>query len=560
MKDNETSPSPMEKDERLPKSERLARKEELIRQKSQRIQAKGEAIAAKYSPKEESKHEESAELEKSPAPQENEEVVSGDTADNAFCNSVDEKFSEAQENKSENTENNSEGADISNDSEPSSEEKIISSSDSPFPATSNSNDDTENNSKKSKNTNKILLYAGIVLSFISLALIAATITNGLSALASGDLNLNVIHTSSGASKAIYQIADSLFERVGIDLLNEESDSVSAISDVMDSVVLITVDGTGEGSGVIVSSNGYIVTNYHVVENSSTIYVKLRGSSENLSAELIGYSKNDDVAVIKINKEGLRAATLLADCSSCLVGETVYAIGAPEGSDYSWSVTKGIISAVNREVKIYKNETEIKKKMRLIQTDAAINRGNSGGPLINSRGEIVGIVTMRLDSYIKNGSLHGIDGIGFALPSDGIIPLVESIIQNGNANEIKSTIASGRPLAGINCISVTKDSWFIKNENGYTSVSEEYAMLHPGEAELAEETGIFVLSTSEDKDAHGKLLYGDIITHVDGIRVYTSEQLISYINNLHGGDSITFKVHRNGNTVSVDVVLSEAPIE
>ena len=318
-------------------------------------------------------------------------------------------------------------------------------------------------------------------------------------------------------------------------------------------MVISVDAEttgGTGSGIILSANGYIVTNYHVVEGATAIYVQLYGSSNNVKAELVGYSKHDDIAVIKINKTGLRPATFVSDCSVCKPGQKVYAIGAPKGTDYSYSVTTGIISAVNRNVKIYDGST-LKKKMRMIQTDAAVNPGNSGGALINAFGQVIGIVTLKLD---------GVDGMGFALPSDGVLPLVNAIIENGNTDGIKSTIVSGRPLIGITCVSVQKDTWYVSTDSGVMMVSEEYAEANPETVFRANEEGIYIQTVSEGMDAHGKLSKDDIITKIGNIRVYTAEQLISVLNNHYGGDTITLTVYRDGEYITVDITLKESPIE
>ena len=326
-----------------------------------------------------------------------------------------------------------------------------------------------------------------------------------------------------------------------------TDDTEMIADFMDSVVVISVErvnSTGVGTGIVLTSDGYIVTNYHVVSETTAIYVKLYNNSDYVKATLIGYSEHDDVAVIKIDKDGLRAATFVADSNSCLLGERVYAIGSPEGTDYSWTVTQGIISSVNRDLKLYDNEGVLEKKMRVIQTDAAVNPGNSGGPIINSRGEVVGIVTLKLTDSA---------GMGFALPSDGVIPLVREIMANGNADNVESTIASGRPLMGILCVSVQKGVWYKNTEEGIEMVDESYAASHPSSTFYADEDGVYVKSTSQGMDAHGKLQSGDIITEINGTRVYTQYQLMAVINELHGGDSVALTVYRNGSYINVSKI-------
>ena len=388
--------------------------------------------------------------------------------------------------------------------------------------------------ERSGNTGRGIMTVGIMLSAISIILMMAIST------------CIIIGSISSLGKVAF------IPVVTVPFYSDSDDS-QIIADAMESVVVISIEtetGTGSGSGIILSANGYIVTNYHVVEEAKAIYVQLYGSSSNVKAELVGYSEHDDIAVIKVNKAGLRPATFVSDCSTCKTGQRVYSIGAPKGTDYAYTVTSGIISAVNREVKIY-DGTTLKKKMRMIQTDAAVNPGNSGGPLINAAGQVVGIVTLKLD---------GVDGIGFALPSDGVLPIVNEIIENGNADGIESTIASGRPLMGVTCVSVQKDVWYVNTDSGIAVVPQEYADANPDAVFKSDEEGVYVKSVSKGMDAYGKLYVGDVITQIDNVRVYTSEQLISMLNNLHGGDTVTLTVYRDGEYITVDITLKEAPIE
>lgn len=389
--------------------------------------------------------------------------------------------------------------------------------------------------QKSSNVRQGILTAGIMISAISIIIMIALSTCLVIGLVSAIGNVAFIPV------------------VAIPYSNDANDDSQIIAEAMESVVVVSVDtetSGGTGSGIILSANGYIVTNYHVVEGATAIYVQLYGSSSNIKAELIGYSEHDDVAVIKINKTGLRPATFLSDCSNCKAGQRVYAIGSPKGTDYSYSVTTGIISAVNRNVKIYDGST-LKKKMRMIQTDAAVNPGNSGGALINAAGQVVGIVTLKLD---------GVDGMGFALPSDGVLPIVNAIIENGNADGVKSTIASGRPLMGVTCVSVQKNTWYVNTDSGIAAVTDEYAEANPEAVFKSDEDGVYVKGTSEGMDAHGKLFDGDVITKIGSTRVYTAEQLISVLNNLYGGDTVTLTVYRGGEYITVNIALKEAPIE
>ena len=209
-------------------------------------------------------------------------------------------------------------------------------------------------------------------------------------------------------------------------------SSELIEEFKNSVVVITVKtktGGATGSGIIMTEDGYIATNYHVVDDATEINITLYNSDEKIPARLMGYSERDDIAVLKANLEDARPATF-ARSEDCRVGERVYSVGAPEGEEFGWTVTQGIISSPLREIKIYDEEYILEKKMYLLQTDAAVNPGNSGGPLINARGEVVGIITLkRSDSA----------GIGFALPSSASLELIEAIIEKGSIEGIDSQI-------------------------------------------------------------------------------------------------------------------------
>ena len=393
---------------------------------------------------------------------------------------------------------------------------------------------------------------------------------GIAAILSAISILLLITLTVGLMLGLIPIGDggdgdvSYIEIAGGNSQNNYSDDSAMIEDFLNSVVIVSIEhatGTGTGTGVILTEDGYIVTNYHVVEGATNIYVKLYGTNQNIKAKLVAYMEHDDVAVIKIDKTGLRRATFVADNSTCRVGERVYAIGTPEGTDYGWSVSQGIISCVNRDLKLYDSDGTMTKKLRTIQTDAPVNHGNSGGPLINSRGEVVGIVTMKLASrYTASGELNVIENMGFALPSDGVLPIVTEIIKNGSAEGIESTLSSGRPLIGITCVSVQKDTWYKTVENGIEAVTETYANSHPNTTFLAREDGVYVMFTNEGMDAHGKLLKGDIITKVNGTRVYTQFQLMAVLNNLRGGDKVTLTFYRGGEYYDVEVSLKEAPIQ
>ena len=328
-------------------------------------------------------------------------------------------------------------------------------------------------------------------------------------------------------------------------------SPDMIEDVKNSVVFVKTSGKsglGSGTGIVVTEDGYIVTNYHVVDDAQQIEIKLYGSKEYVEAKLVGYLEQDDIAVLKVEKNGLRPA-IFAKSAHCRVGDNAYAIGFPEGEDFGWSVTKGIISSVNREIKIYDSEGILEKKMYVLQTDASVNPGNSGGPLINARGEVVGIITLKLSESA---------GMGFAIPSDGAIEIISAIISTGSADNVVSSVTKGRPLIGITGVGVVGGTWYGEyTENGVDKlrvVDESYGKANPDSAFYAEISGVYVRSTSEGSDSASKLKEGDIITKVNGIETYSILMVMDIINPLDGGDTVEITYYRDGKYHTVNVTL------
>jgi len=198
-----------------------------------------------------------------------------------------------------------------------------------------------------------------------------------------------------------------------------------------------------------------------------------------------------------------------------------AIGTPWGLDLAGTVTNGIISAIDRNVKIYDDSGVLTKRMTLIQTNANINPGNSGGPLINDRGQVIGITTLKLTD--------GYDGIGFALPINGAAEILNSIIETGSAGEGNSFV-TGRPIIGIT--------------GGNVSIIQGYPA-----------SGIIVATISEDYPvAKSGLAVNDIIVAVDGIRISTVTELNALLEDMNGGDTVTLTVNRSGKEIDISVEL------
>lgn len=312
------------------------------------------------------------------------------------------------------------------------------------------------------------------------------------------------------------------KREGSELLLEEFDK--AINEVVEgitpSVVNIRVtikvqdifgqiqEEEGIGSGVIYTEDGYIITNNHVAGGAEELMVTLYDGSE-YPAELVGADENTDVAVIKIETDGLKAASSTS-IDSAKVGDLVIAVGSPFGLQQT--VTTGVISAKGRDISV---SQETLPMVNLIQTDAAINQGNSGGPLVNSAGQVIGINTL---IFSPSGASAG---IGFAVPSDTVVNIAEQIIKFGKARI---------PFIGI------------EMEENKTDI-----------------IGVYIKNTTEGYPAEkAGIKSGDIITEFDGVEVQNPLELIAQILRRDVGDVVNIKIYRDGEYLNITLELVESP--
>lgn len=323
----------------------------------------------------------------------------------------------------------------------------------------------------------------------------------------------------------------------ISLSNYSETGTAVANKVLPSIVGITVEysvssifmsqsttAQAQGSGIIISEDGYILTNNHVINSSSSssyyaigeankVEVYLYNDETAYEAKVVGTDEQTDLAVIKIEKEGLTAAEL-GDSDTVQVGEFAMAVGNPLGMQSS--VTSGMISAVNRDVTDSDGKT-----YKLIQTDAAINSGNSGGALVNSEGKVIGINTLKV-------SATGVEGMGFAIPVNSAKPIYEDLIQY---NKVR------RPYIGISG----------KNLDEKTAAANKLVV------------GAYVVSVEEYSPAEkAGMKVGDVIIKADDKEVKTMDEL-NEIKNTHSiGDTMTITVNRNGKEKDLVVVLSEQP--
>jgi serine protease Do len=309
---------------------------------------------------------------------------------------------------------------------------------------------------------------------------------------------------------------SFDEKTALDVLEKVSKSVVNISTVklVHHMFYQTVPVKGIGSGTIVDSQGYILTNNHVVHGAEKIAVTL-WNGEVLEGKLTGACTVHDIAVVKVNKEGLTAAEL-GDSSQLRVGQRVYAIGNPFGLAGGPSVTSGVISAVSRTI-----ESENEMLENLVQTDAAINPGNSGGPLVSLDGKVVAINTAIIP-YAQ--------GIGFAIPINSAKNCAGETVENG---------VSMRPWLGIIGLSLTEE------------IARHY--------NLPTEQGVLVTRVVNGSPAEDSgIVDGDIILRMDGAAVNSVEDLVEEIHQRKVGQKIRITVLRRGSEQAFDVTLSRMP--
>ncbi len=325
-------------------------------------------------------------------------------------------------------------------------------------------------------------------------------------------------------------------------------SPELLEEVKNSIVVVsaqTSTASSLGSGFIISDEGYIVTNQHVIEGAGEIWVDLY-DGRSYQAKVVGQSARDDIAVLKVNAKNLPAITL-AKSKDSYVGEIVYAIGCPDGYEFAWSVTMGIISHTSRNVKIYDDDGNLEKTMNLMQTDVSVNPGNSGGPIVNTRGEVVGIVTLKITNT---------EGMGFAIPIDGALEIIDAIITKGSADDVESSISAPRPMIGITCVGVSANKYYKKTSTGIEEVTEGYANQRPDVCFYAPVGGIYVMSIDERYNAVGVLEAGDIIVSLNGSALYNNDHLSFYLDGCKPGDEIELDVFRDGRYETVKLTLAK----
>ena len=317
------------------------------------------------------------------------------------------------------------------------------------------------------------------------------------------------------------------------------DGKNAMSDAevyaagVNSVVSINVTGTSgtnffgqavqtasAGSGFILTKDGYIVTNYHVVKDGETVKVTLYNGDE-YEAKYVGGDEDYDIAVIKVEAADLQPVTL-GDSGSLNVGDHVLAIGNPLG-ELTFSMSGGMVSCVNRAINVDGTP------FNMIQTDASINPGNSGGPLFNQYGEVVGIVSAK---YSSTGN-ESVEGLGFAIPINDVFAMIQDIMTNG--------YVTNKPYLGVTAGTMTEQ---MAAQYRYDITS-----------------GVFIYSVEEDSAAdHAGLKMGDVITKVDDTAITSMEDLTVAKKQYSAGDTCTLTVYREGQETTVELTWGAVPAD
>ncbi|MFT9055208.1 MAG: trypsin-like peptidase domain-containing protein [Ethanoligenens sp.] len=368
----------------------------------------------------------------------------------------------------------------------------------------------------------VLILAGIgVASMVRGGGLGALTSSG-TANASGGITLTDKPSSTTTASATSTSASTGLQMSAAQVVSKVKQSVIAIQ----TYDLSSVDPSAEGSGIIMSADGYVVTNAHVIAGGQKFEVVVTaadGSTKSYDAKVVGSDTRTDLAVLKIDATGLSAATF-GNSSQLQVGESVLAIGNPGGTEFAGSVTSGIISATNRQV------TANNYTQNVLQTDAAINPGNSGGALVNMYGQVIGITSSKIEET-------GYEGMGFAIPINSAKPIVDSIIKNG--------YVTGRVKLGISVTVFTNYQAKLYNMP----------------------TGLLVKSVDSSSDAAAQgMKQGDVISKINDVTVATGDSSTWYDNfykeesKYKPGDTVTLTVARYSNstakTLTFKVKLAE----
>ena len=322
-----------------------------------------------------------------------------------------------------------------------------------------------------------------------------------------------------------------------DVTVTERGIADAVEKVYDAVVVISTykreNIVSSGTGFIYSKNGnkyYILTNYHVIESGDKVNVSFT-NGDIVETTIVGYNEYSDIAVLSFETESNYTVAEIGSSEDSRVGDTTFAVGAPLDNAYSWTVTRGIISGKDRMVEVsLSNSNSTDYVMKVLQTDAAINSGNSGGPLCNSNGEVIGITSLKLVS-------SGIEGMGFAIPIETAIEKATDII----AGKVSKT-----PYLGISMYDITTAYYYQQYYDFIRSAGVS--------------SGVIVTDIEKNSPADkAGIEYGDIIVKIEGNEITNIAYLRYNLYNYNVGDTISIDLYRNGKLMTVKVKLASNQI-
>lgn len=346
------------------------------------------------------------------------------------------------------------------------------------------------------------------------------------------LGIFIMYITSLTNKGTTLIQKVTSENIKTTTVEEESDLKKAINNVYESTIYIEVSNNrsaiSSGSGFVYKEDdkyGYILTNYHVIDGGNKFNITFTDGSD-VDAELISGDEYYDIAVLKVPKDKIKSVSTIGNSSNLELGDTVFTVGAPIGKEYMGTITKGIVSGINRMVSVELGSGNY--LMEVIQTDAPINSGNSGGPICNIKGEVVGITSSKLSGT-------GVEGMGFAIPINSVMDVIENI-------ETGKQIV--RPYLGVQLVDLTNTF----------ALQYYYGIKIGSDVEFGA-----VLSYIEDKKPADKagLVTGDVIVEIDGEKVDDVSHFKYILYKHKVGDTIKVKYYRENKLRETTIVLSEA---
>lgn len=379
--------------------------------------------------------------------------------------------------------------------------------------TNSSEPDIKKPKKEGKGIGKIVIVA-LCCSLVG-AIIGSVITMGFGAVSLGSTTINYGERNDVEIKVNKIETGKVLTAAEIYAANVNATVGITSTSVTTNFFGYPTTSAASGSGFILSSDGYVVTNHHVIDDATSVKVATY-SGESYDATIIGYDKSNDLAVLKINAQGLTAVTI-GDSDKMNVGDSVVAIGNPLG-ELTFSLTSGSVSALNREVTMSNGIS-----MDLIQTDCAINSGNSGGALFNMYGEVIGITNAKYSTSSSSGA--SIDNIGFAIPMNNVNELIESLIEKGYIS---------KAYIGVSVEDVSENN-------------QQYGLPAGAAVSYVSENGPAAKAGIKAKD---------IITKVNGESINGSTQLKKLVSLCKGGDKLNLTVYRQGQILEITVTVEE----